>query len=111
MKKNNKIIMWMNKEGKYYACTKNTSYKLSFGSLVEDCGQNIEPENYKDIKEARAIANSVSKTSNLSCVIIRSTKYKSAIDGNVKGEDLEIVGAVLCNREKKIIKEKEMAGT
>jgi hypothetical protein len=106
--KKNKIIMWMNKEGKYYACTKSSSYKLSFGNSIDDCGQQIEPENYKDIKEAKAVANSVVKTSNLSCVIIKSTKYKSAIDGNIKGEDLEVVNAILSNREKKINQEKQL---
>lgn len=103
--------MWMNKEGKYYACTKSVIYKLSFDNLVENCGQNIEPENYKDVKEARAVANNVVKTSNLSCVILKCTKYKSAIDGNIKGEDVEIINAILSNREKKLIQEKETIST
>lgn len=98
--KKNKIIMWMDKSGKYFACHKIVSYKLSFDKLVENCGSVIESEDYNDIKEAKAVAKQVVLTTDLSCVILKSTKYKSAINGNTKEENLEVAGVLIGKNER-----------
>lgn len=98
--KNNKIIMWMDKNGKYFACHKIVSYKISFDKLVEDCGSIIEPENYKDVKEAKNVAKQVVLTTDLSCVILKSTKYKSATNGSTKEENLEVASVLIGKNEK-----------
>lgn len=106
--KNNKIIMWMDKGGKYFACHKIVSYKISFDKLVEDCGSIIEPENYKDVKEAKNVAKQVVLTTDLSCAILKSTRYKSATNGNVKEETLEAVSILVGKNEKLVARQKVM---
>lgn len=90
----------MDKDGKYYACTKIVNYKLSFDKFIDNCGNIIEQEDYKNIKDAKSVANQIVKSTGLSCAILKKTKYKSAINGQIKGEDFEIVSAIVGRHEK-----------
>lgn len=96
----------MDKEGRYFACSKHVNYRLSFDKSIENCGVQVEPEVYNDVKEARTVANQILKNSDLSCAILKCTKYKSAITGETKSKELEIVDAIIGKYEKSMAREK-----
>jgi hypothetical protein len=104
--KSNKIIMWMDQNGSYFACSKIVNFRLGFAKTVEECVDNIDQDVYESVKEAKAVAQQVVKETDLSCVIFKNTKFKSAISGETKHKELEVASAIQGKNEKLSVRQK-----
>lgn len=102
----NKIIMWMDENtGKYYPCEVTKNYRLAFGNNLEECMENIEPETYEKVSDARGVANKVVSSTGMSALVLHVTKYKSFFEKQTKDKKVKIVSMIMGRNEKKSVRE------